>query len=546
MMGKDASFATTSPVGLERWTIPEGSAAPRNLDEFLHHSLKRFSDSVLLDYFEQGSKVTYGEFGRLVDDLTAALAGAGIGHGSHVGVMLLESPEHRALTFALARRRAVCVPINNRYTATEVDYVAGDAEIIALFVESVLVDGLGSSSAVRRLGRDRVITFGSAPSSPIGTALTDVPRVKESDGDRSPAEPTDVTHIQYTSGTTGFPKGCLLTQDYWLTAAEAMQIAGNLGTRLLDDAPYFYMAGPMWLIKAMSNGGTLVVPDRPSLRKFLGWLHDQRIDYSWFPGEILASAPSDLDRGHRLRHGLVYNLSPEKVAQIEERFGVVGRDLWAMTETGIGTFVPWDAPEIQAAGSVGVPMPFREFRIVDENMQEVPPDQPGELCVRGRGMFAGYHKRPDANAELISPDGWFRTGDRARRNAQGWIFFLGRSKDMVRRSGENISSVEVEHVLRQLPNVVTAAVVPVPDPHRGEEVKAYLLVGPQESHETLPTQQVFDWCAINLARFKIPRYLEYRRDLPETPSGKVDKRALIAEKEDLRQDSYDRVDDMWR
>jgi acyl-CoA synthetase (AMP-forming)/AMP-acid ligase II len=165
--------------------------------------------------------------------------------------------------------------------------------------------------------------------------------------------------------------------------------------------------------------------------------------------------------------------------------------------------------------------------------------------VRGQTIMLGYWNKPDATAEVMR-DGWLHTGDLVTRDSKGYYHWVGRLKDMVRRAGENVSTAEVEGVLMQHPRVKLAAVLPVPDELRGEEVKAYLVLQPGETPETAPPEDVLDFARARLARFKVPRYLEYVDDLPRTPSERVEKHKLAAAKPDLRAGSYDGVDHVWR
>jgi acyl-CoA synthetase (AMP-forming)/AMP-acid ligase II len=194
------------------------------------------------------------------------------------------------------------------------------------------------------------------------------------------------------------------------------------------------------------------------------------------------------------------------------------------------------------SGSAGLAAPFRECRVADMDGVTLPPDQVGELLFRGPGLLKGYYRRPDANASGFHGD-WFRTSDLGRQDKDGFIYVVGRIKDMVRRAGESVAAREVEEVLTALPQIEEAAVVPVPDALRGEEVKAYIRLKEHVKPADLPFSVVLDHCDRNLAVFKVPRYLEYReRDFPRTPSGKIRKSELIAEKPDLRVGSWDRVE----
>src|SRR5690606_8040543 len=183
--------------------------------------------------------------------------------------------------------------------------------------------------------------------------------------------------------------------------------------------------------------------------------------------------PSDRDKEMSLRYINAFGWSPASVREAEERFGVIARDSFGMTEIGAGMLVPVSATHKLDKRTCGVAAPFRETRVIGEDGRECAPGEAGELQIRGRSILLGYYKRPDANAESFDGD-WFRTGDLFIRDEDGYLSIVGRIKDMVRRSSENISAREVEAVLEELEQVEEAAVVPVPDPLRKEEVKAYL------------------------------------------------------------------------
>ena len=216
-----------------------------------------------------------------------------------------------------------------------------------------------------------------------------------------------------------------------------------------------------------------------------------------------------------------------------------------MTELGCVLYVPMEATEMTGSGSVGIPVSFREVEIRDTDGIPVTDGESGEICVRGAGIFQGYFNNPEATNDAFYPEGWFRTGDIGRRNREGWFWYLGRKKDMVRRSNENISAVEVEQVLRGVTEVLESAVVPVPDEIRGEEVKAYLKLIPDSVVNNKLIQNIFNHCEDNLAQFKIPRYLEFIEEFPRTPSLKIKKSDLLSKKQDLTVGAWDRRDNQW-
>ncbi|MBM3523473.1 MAG: ATP-dependent acyl-CoA ligase, partial [Alphaproteobacteria bacterium] len=357
----------------------------------------------------------------------------------------------------------------------------------------------------------------------------------------------DLLNIQYTSGTTGFPKGCMLTHRYWLTIGKVnARRDGRVYERILAATPFFYM-DPQWLmLMAFYQCSTLFVARRQSASRFMQWVRDHRINFTLFPEVAFKQPPHPLDRENEIVRVNAYGLNKANHAALEERFDFICREAFGMTEIGSGMFVPIEATDRIGSGTCGTVVPFRETKVVDDDGNEVPPGVEGELLVRGPGILLGYWRKPEATAAAIDKQGWFRTGDVVRKDARGFHFIVGRKKDMIRRAGENIAAGEVEAVLRTLPHIAEAAAVPVPDDQRKEEVKVYLVLQPGLGREQCPPEAILAHCERNLAKFKVPRYVAYVAALPKTASGKIAKHILVRDVPDLRTDAYDRVDNLWR
>lgn len=212
-----------------------------------------------------------------------------------------------------------------------------------------------------------------------------------------------------------------------------------------------------------------------------------------------------------------------------------------MTELGSVMFMPMEAIDMVGSGSCGIPSPFRECRIVDAEGKILEAGELGELQVRGSGTMLGYHNKPEANAAVFDGE-WFRTGDLFRRDERGYYYLVGRLKDMIRRSGENVSALEVERVLKGMAEVLEAAVIGVPDETRGEEILAIVVLAESASIEP---SRLFSYCAESLARFKIPRFLRVEHSLPKTPSGKIAKAGLRERWKSSRAGCFDRLLNAW-
>lgn len=526
----------------------EATRLPPNIWSLVDGAVAANGEKPMWTFFEEseGGTATYDEVRARVERTAAALYEAGVRKGTHVAVMLPNIPQFPATWLAIARLGAVMVPVNINYTGRELHYVLTDSDATFLVIHADCLkayEALGSDAPLAP--ENLLVVDGDAGS---GRSLASLQH-------EAPALPADLpqpaiddlVNIQYTSGTTGFPKGCMLTHRYWLTLSLVAGMRGGAdeqATNILVAQPYFYM-DPQWLtLMAMRAGGQIFVARRASSSRFMDWVRKYEIHYCLFPEIVYQQPPDPLDGQNSLKRVSIFGFDRERHADLERRFNTIARESFGMTEVGSALFLPREATHMVGSGSCGRPSPFREAKIVDEHGEEVPAGTVGELCIRGPGIMQGYYKKPEANASSYFGD-WFRTGDLFWKDEQGFHYIVGRLKDMIRRSGENIAAREVEAVLREHPAILEAAAVGVKDTARGEEVKAYIVLRPGKSPDDAPPAAIFEHCATRLAAFKIPRFIEYRDALPKTPSEKIAKQKLVAEKADLRSGSFDRVAGAW-
>lgn len=497
------------------------------LPEALDHAAETWPDRTALVFIEdECPDLTWRELRDQVVRVRAGLSSAGVVRGDKVGVLLRNQVEFPVTWLAVAGLGAAIVPINPRYTPREVEFVLSDAGATWLVAAADILETYQADSAVGPVAFSNVFAVGGGV---LGTLeFEDLLAADPDSFDHLAAkvDPDDVVNIQFTSGTTGLPKGCLLTHRYWVELGVYGALTFTEAQRTLADHPFYYMQNQGYLACAMTVGGALYVTRGLSRRKFLGWLVDHEIDMAWIDEGMLDFPPDDRDGKLAMKNAPVMALPTTLHAELEERFHLRARELYASTEIGNCTFAPWDRDDVVGTGSMGFCYPNRETKVVDEQLVEVAAGTPGELCVRGSGMMLGYHNRPEVNAELFLPGGWFRTGDVVRKDSDGQHYYVGRLRDMIRRSGENISSAEVEQHIAMMAGVNDVAVVPVPDPVRDEEVKAIVVLEPG-AHVT--ADEVVAWARTGLAAFKVPRYVEFRSSLPYTGSGKVAKGELKKE-----------------
>jgi len=547
MLSTGAHSEIVKPIRTpQAWDTSHWRRLPKNLGGFVDECAAEYGDHILWTFFETGETITYSGLKVAVDRMARALHHTGVRQGTHVAVMLPNIPEFYVIWLGLARLGAVMVPVNVRYTSSEiVSILKGSDASLAVTHQSLVsalerVDEEGSG-----IGRSCTIVVDGDGSYglPLAELLDDLP-------DEMPAWPAvdldDVVNIQYTSGTTGLPKGCMLTHRYWLLAGQITAMAAERPGRILIAGPMYYM-DPQWmLMMTMQSGGQAFVARGYSLRNYMAWVHEHSIDFCWLPNALISTEEGPYDRNHGPLRAAVNEIPKELLPQIEERFNLVARDWFGMTEAGLAIMMPWEATDMVASGSSGIPTPYRELKIVDADGKEVPDGVSGELCIRGPGIMLGFYKNPEATAAAFLAGGWFRTGDLFYKDERSCFHFVARAKEMIRRSNENIAAQEVEMVLRLMPEVAEACAVAVPDAYRGEEVKIYVVLRDGHNESSVPPDAILAHCKQHLAPFKVPRYIEYRTDVPRSASNRIARRKLVAESPDLRAGSYDCVDGVWR
>lgn len=545
MSRRAAVLSMPVPQVEERRRAIEAAPLPANIGALLDDAAAAVPDQLAWNFFESGETATYRELRARVNRLADGMARAGIGRGAHVGVMLPNVAALPTTWLALGRLGAVMVPMNIAYTPREMTYVIEDGEVEWLVVhEDCLPSVAGLSGWPGRLAESRVFVVGDA-----GAGLrrwADLLAAGTTDAAPGVAVGLDdLVNIQYTSGTTGFPKGCMLSHRYWVTIGKVNAWRdGRVFRRILAPTPFFYM-DPQWLLlMTFYQRGTLYVARRQSATRYMEWVREHRIEFALFPEVAFKQPPDPRDRDNAIVRVNVYGLHRQNHAALEERFDFVAREAFGMTEVGSGLFMPMEATDMVGSGACGRPSPFREARIVGADGTPVRPGEVGELELRGPGMLQGYYGKPEATAAAFDGD-YFRTGDLFRQDERGYFYIVGRVKDMIRRAGENIAAREVEAVLRGLPEIVEAAAVPVPDERRGEEVKVCVVLQPGLEPKDVPPERILAHCEANLARFKVPRYVAYHERLPKTASEKIAKRALVEGVADPRAGCWDRVEGRW-
>ena len=543
-MSRNAVLAQSVPPYHARRARIEAEPLPSNLGALLDEAAEDSPDTVLLDLFETGEQLTYRDFRCRVNQLANGMLSVGIAKGAHVGVMMFNTSSMPITWFALARLGAVMIPINTSYTARELEYVLRTGDATWLMVDEACLSTVrGVAEDLTAVAPGHVFVVGAKTEGyPSWESLAAGQSTELSSG---PPSASNLLNIQFTSGTTGFPKGVMLTQEYWLIIGKQAAFRdGREYRRILASTPFFYM-DPQWLLMmAMYQRGTLYLARKQSGTRYMTWVRENKIHFGLLPEIVFKQPETPHDRDNEVVRMNIYGLSRNIHAALEDRFDLIAREAYGMTEIGSGLSVPIEAVEMVGSGSCGIPSAFREVRIADEGGISVAEGEVGELLVRGRGILLGYYNNPEATAAAFHGE-WFRTGDLFRKDERGYFSIVGRVKDMIRRAGENVSAQELEAVLVSMGDVAEVAVLPVPDDTRGEEIMA--CVFPRSSGVTAAEfiPLLIDHCQRHLAPFKVPRYYRVTGTLPRTASFKIAKAKLLAELPTLIKGSFDRVSGTW-
>lgn len=472
-----------------------------------------------------GRDWTASELGARADAFAVLLAEAGIDRGDHVAFLLDNSADFVAAFFGVARIGAVAVTLNTALRADSLGYILSHSDAKALLLEPELeglVDQIAPSCPLLGARFVRGVALDDALAS---CAAREPPPTQE--GRRS-----ETAAILYTSGTTGLPKGVMLT-DYGCVRAGANFVeAMRLGP---DDVlqtclPLFHInAQQLSVCGALQCGGSLVLDKRFSASSFWDSIVAHGVTSFNLIGAMLgilhAQAPSEKEREHSVRVACVAPVPATLLDLCEERFGLMLLDGYGLTETTPGiTMSPYARAR---AGSCGRASPYIELQIAGQEGTPLPPGEKGEILIRSIEpdvMMTGYYKDPEATATAFA-GGWFHSGDRGWLDEDGYLYFVDRIKDVIRRRGENISAVEIERAALHHPAVLEAAAVGVPAELVGgeDDVALFVILRPGAAADPAEVVAV---CERRLAPFMVPRYVGIETDFPRTETQRVQKFAL--------------------
>jgi long-chain acyl-CoA synthetase len=483
-------------------------------------------------------RLSYAQTNGMIEQVADALAARGIAHGDRVGLMVPNIPQFVVAYYAILRLGAVVVPLNLLYKAEEVGYILDDSEAKALIVFEMFYPQIAAAlPTAKSLQHTIFIGQNAAPEGTTHWAALLAPGTPQRE--RATVAPTGLAVICYTSGTTGRPKGAMLTHRNFIANCEQMSElerfrAGPDDITLLV-LPLFHIYGMnVGMNAGLRAGGTLALIPRfepipvleaiQALRAtiFLGappmyiaWVNTPGLEnYDLSSLRVVNSGAAPLPR--------------EVLSRFKEATGIEIQEGYGLTETAPVSHTNSAAPEIRP-GTIGWALPGVDARVVDETDQDVPDGQEGELILRGENVMVGYWRREEDSAEALR-GGWFHTGDIVTRDADGYYTVVDRKKDMINAGGFKVWPREVEEVLFAHPAVREAAVVAVPDPYAGERPLAYVAL---KTGQSATAEDLIAYCKSRLASFKAPTRVEFRDELPKLPTGKVLRRVLRDEARSL-------------
>jgi acyl-CoA synthetase (AMP-forming)/AMP-acid ligase II len=476
-----------------------------NLDVLARHVATRGTHPFLR---HEGRSVSYAEFDRLANRAGHALRSLGVARGDRVTLALGNSVDYVVAAFGVLKVGAILNPVNPGLGLEELRYILGHAEP-RLVVTDATSDTRLRELGARTIGADTLAARGpeTAPDAGLGA--------------------DDVSTLLYTSGTTGRPKGVVFTHGRSGTSGPHFIAALGLvpDDVILAVTPLFH--GNAWgaVVTALHAGATVAFPKAFHASEFWPLVHESGATVLYTLGTVLAMLltrePSPLERTHRLRVILGLGSAPIR-PRVRERFGVQDvLECFGSTDAGVVTIEPLGVPP--RPGSCGPPVPGVRVEVRDDAGAALPPRAVGEIAVHSPARMAAYFRDPEATARALR-DGWFLSGDLGHLDEDGWLYFVDRKRDVIRRGGENVSSVLVEKTLREHPAVADVAVIGIPDPVLGQEIKAFVVASTPVTEEALR-----EFAAARLAKFQVPRLWAFRDSLPKTPTQRVEKYKLREE-----------------
>ncbi|KZN95087.1 class I adenylate-forming enzyme family protein [Aeribacillus pallidus] len=493
--------------------------------ELVEHTVKAYKDKEVL--YDLKNRLTYGEFFQEANRLAAGLKKLGINKGDRVAVCLPNWNETAVIFVAAAKIGAILVPFNPKYKHHEVEYILKNSEPKVLFVTEQFDENIGFKQAFQVVKTLISVRFEHPD-------LLSYQEVASSASEDAPAEKLDVNNdlfcLLYTSGTTGIPKGVMISHRAIVQSANIMAKTIRCTEKdvFIVPAPLFHIFGmAVNLFCAISCGARIILQEKYHPKETLKLIEQEKVTIkqgvpAMFIKELEQEDFEDYDLSS-LRAGIVgaSPIPPNKVKEIRERMGINLCQSYGITETGSVTATDYDEQDERVIlETVGKPIEGVKLKIVDENRQELPPGEVGEIAIHSFGTMKGYYKMKEQTEQVLDKEGWFYTGDLGVLDEKGNLRFVGRKKEMIIRGGFNIYPQEVEAVLTKHPQVVEAAVIGLPDEVMGESVCAVIKL---KKGAACTEEELKEFVKAQMASYKVPNKIIFTEDFPVTASGKIQK-----------------------
>ncbi|MGH2758040.1 MAG: AMP-binding protein [Actinomycetota bacterium] len=498
-----------------------------NIAGSLDRTAARVPETVAITF--EGRSVTFGDLDRGARRMSAALQRGGVTHGDRVAIWLPNHPFFAETMYGAWRCGATVVPVHSALTSPEARHILSDAGAKVLVCGEVQIGG-ASDLVGNVAGLEQIVVVGSPPSGTTGyESFTadgqDAPAVSELADD-------DLALIAYTAGTSGLPKGAMLTHANLRANLEQMRrvtVAIRSDDVVLCILPLFHIFGLNVVLNlAVDVGARLVLFERFDPKSSIEAIRTEGVTViagappAYVAWLAVADAPADAFAPVRVAISGAAPLPKEVLSGFEQRFGVTIWEGYGLTETA-PALTSTAVGGVAKPGSIGRALPDVEIRLVDEDGDDVEEGDPGEVIVRGPNVFLGYWNQPEESGRVLR-DGWFHTGDVAVADDDGDLFIVDRRRDLILVSGFNVYPREVGDVLRRHPNVGDCAVVGEPDPRTGESVRAIVVVDPPGKSVT--TDELLEFCRLSLAPYKVPTIVDIVPEIPRNAAGKVLRRVL--------------------
>jgi acyl-CoA synthetase (AMP-forming)/AMP-acid ligase II len=520
-----------------RSPLPALSLPESDFSTFALQRARSLSDKVALIDLDTGVQTTYGQLTRSIDAAAGNLAALGLRPGDVVAICGFNTSAYAVVAHAVWRAGATVVTVNPLFTLAEMQHELADAGARFLVSAAAVMDR--AQQAAREVDIQELFAIDEAPGVRSFATLTE-PHHAPPELHVNPRE--DTALILYSSGTTGLPKGVMLTHQN-LTAAALQLLSGDLAREddvLVAISPFFHVVGLHGVLNlGLAAGATIVIVQRFDLRRFLTAVQDYRISSAFLTPPVLNELTKNpIVADYRLSslRSILCAAAPlggEAEQAAAARLGCVVRQGYGMTEaTGpVSTNLVGRGGTIRR-GSVGQLVPSTEARIVDlENGNEQGPGEIGEVQVRGPQVMKGYLRQPQATAIALEPDGWLHTGDVGFADAEGYLTLVDRVKEIIKYKAYQVAPAELEAILGTHPSVADVAVVPSPEDDSGEVPKAFVVVTPGRHASA---DDLMEYVAERVAPYKKVRRVEFVDAIPKSPTGKILRRVLVERERALR------------